>query len=53
VRRAGARERHKPEFSQWRWERLERLPELVIPFKRPVYEKVIETLGPLVRATTK
>ncbi|QXX74958.1 RNA pyrophosphohydrolase [Methylovirgula sp. HY1] len=31
-----------PEFDAWRWEQMERLPELVVPFKRPVYEKVIE-----------
>ncbi|MGE3248160.1 MAG: RNA pyrophosphohydrolase [Beijerinckiaceae bacterium] len=31
---------HKPEFDAWRWERLENFPELIIPFKRPVYEKV-------------
>jgi putative (di)nucleoside polyphosphate hydrolase len=33
---------HKPEFSAWRWERMENLPRLIIPFKRPVYEKVVE-----------
>ncbi len=33
---------HKPEFSHWKWERLERLPDLIVPFKRPVYEKVVE-----------
>jgi putative (di)nucleoside polyphosphate hydrolase len=33
-------EGHKPEFSEWRWERLEALPELVVPFKRPTYEAV-------------
>jgi putative (di)nucleoside polyphosphate hydrolase len=32
---------HKPEFDAWRWERLERAPELVIPFKRGVYEAVV------------
>jgi putative (di)nucleoside polyphosphate hydrolase len=32
---------HKAEFADWRWERLERLPELIIPFKRPVYEQVV------------
>jgi putative (di)nucleoside polyphosphate hydrolase len=32
---------HRPEFSAWRWERMERLPELIIPFKRPVYEQVV------------
>ena len=32
--------RFKPEFGEWRWERLERVPELIVPFKREVYEKV-------------
>jgi putative (di)nucleoside polyphosphate hydrolase len=32
---------HKPEFSEWRWERLERLPDLVVPFKRPMYQAVV------------
>jgi putative (di)nucleoside polyphosphate hydrolase len=31
----------KPEFSEWRWEKLERLPDLVVPFKRKVYEQVV------------
>jgi len=30
------------EFDAWRWERLDRLADLVIPFKRPVYERVVE-----------
>ena len=32
--------RHKAEFVEWRWERLDRLPGMIIPFKRPVYENV-------------
>ena len=32
---------HKAEFDAWRWERMERLPDLIIPFKRPVYERVV------------
>lgn len=32
---------HKPEFVEWRWERLEKTPELVVPFKAPVYERVL------------
>jgi putative (di)nucleoside polyphosphate hydrolase len=32
---------HKPEFVEWRWERLEALPDLIIPFKREVYENVV------------
>ena len=30
------------EFAEWRWERLARLPELVVPFKRQVYERVAQ-----------
>ena len=33
---------HLPEFDAWRWERLERAPELVVPFKRPVYEAMAQ-----------
>lgn len=33
---------HKPEFIDWRWEPMENLPELIVPFKRPVYERVVE-----------
>jgi putative (di)nucleoside polyphosphate hydrolase len=37
----------RPEFDAWRWERIELLPELIIPFKRDVYEKVVETFAHL------
>ena len=40
---------HAPEFAEWRWEKMERLPDLIIPFKRPVYERVIAEFAPLVR----
>jgi putative (di)nucleoside polyphosphate hydrolase len=33
---------HKPEFDAWRWEHIERLPELIIPFKRDVYVAVVQ-----------
>jgi putative (di)nucleoside polyphosphate hydrolase len=36
---------HKAEFDAWRWERMDRLPDLIIPFKRPVYEKVVKVFG--------
>ncbi len=39
---------HRPEFDEWRWEEMHRLPELIIPFKRPVYEKVVSAFAPLV-----
>jgi len=32
---------HEIEFDAWRWGRLEEAPDLVVPFKRPAYEKVV------------
>lgn len=33
---------HKPEFSTWRWEDIDRVADLVIPFKRDVYVRVVK-----------
>ena len=41
---------HEPEFDQWKWEDIEKLPDLVIPFKRDVYEQVVKLFAPLARA---
>jgi putative (di)nucleoside polyphosphate hydrolase len=41
---------HRPEFDAWRWERLERLPDLIIPFKRDVYVSVVDEFKPLTDA---
>ena len=32
---------HKPEFIDWRWVATSKLPELVVPFKRQTYERVV------------
>lgn len=32
---------HKAEFDDWRWEKLGRTPELIVPFKREAYEQVV------------
>lgn len=32
---------HMPEFSEWRWVEIPELLEIVVPFKRAVYEEVI------------
>jgi len=37
-----ARNGHKAEFAEWRWERADNLPGLIVPMKRSVYEAVIE-----------
>ncbi|HEC90404.1 MAG TPA: RNA pyrophosphohydrolase [Alphaproteobacteria bacterium] len=31
-----------PEFSDWKWVVLESLPGMIVPFKRPVYEAVVD-----------
>jgi putative (di)nucleoside polyphosphate hydrolase len=35
----------EPEFSAWRWERLERVPALVVPFRQAVYAQVAEAFA--------
>jgi putative (di)nucleoside polyphosphate hydrolase len=40
---------HKPEFLAWRWEALKNLPSLIVPFKRPVYERVVEEFAQLAK----
>ena len=46
IRRPGGG-RHRPEFDAWRWEEMSRLPDLIIPFKRPVYDKVVAAFARL------
>jgi putative (di)nucleoside polyphosphate hydrolase len=44
---------HKPEFVEWRWDRLEKTPALVVPFKRPVYERVVKEFSRFAEKTLK
>ena len=32
---------HKQEFDQWRWVKMNEVIDAIVPFKKPVYEKVI------------
>ncbi|HTQ82746.1 MAG TPA: RNA pyrophosphohydrolase [Pseudolabrys sp.] len=32
---------HEPEFVDWRWVAMHELPDLVVPFKRETYERVV------------
>jgi putative (di)nucleoside polyphosphate hydrolase len=34
------------EFDAWRWGRLDEAPELIVPFKRGVYEQVVAAFTP-------
>jgi len=38
----------KPEFTVWRWAALEDLPALIVAFKRPLYQAVVEEFRDLV-----
>jgi putative (di)nucleoside polyphosphate hydrolase len=38
---------HKAEFVSWRWEPMKNLPNLIVPFKRPVYERVVKEFSGL------
>jgi putative (di)nucleoside polyphosphate hydrolase len=38
---------HAAEFDEWRWERPSLLPELIVPFKRLVYERVVREFAHL------
>ena len=40
---------HKPEFIEWRWEPMRNLPDLVIPFKRAVYQRVVDAFAHLAK----
>ena len=39
--------KHKAEFDAWRWEKMSNLVDLIIPFKRPVYERVVRDFAHL------
>lgn len=40
---------HPIEFDRWRWAPLEEVRRCVIPFKRAVYDRVIDEFAPLVK----
>lgn len=45
-----------PEFESWAWQPIDRLPDIVVPFKRDVYKHVLSAfrhLAPPVRAQTR
>lgn len=36
------------EFSSWRWVELAELPDLIVPFKRKLYEELVAEFAPLI-----
>jgi putative (di)nucleoside polyphosphate hydrolase len=45
----GPRNGRKAEFDRWRWRPLGELSEVVIPYKRAVYEELARVFGPYAR----
>ncbi|WP_380786524.1 RNA pyrophosphohydrolase [Sphingomonas sp. R86521] len=41
-----------PEFRSWRWMEPEMLPATIVPFKKTLYEKVLDAFAPHLGATT-
>lgn len=44
---SGEHEPELPEFVAWRWQSLASVPEIIVPFKKPVYEAVALSFAPL------
>jgi putative (di)nucleoside polyphosphate hydrolase len=44
-----ARPGHQPEFDAWRWAALNELICLIVPFKREVYQQVVQEFAPLAK----
>jgi putative (di)nucleoside polyphosphate hydrolase len=41
---------HQAEFSAWRWEPMQNIPDLVVPFKRAVYDRVVREFRHLAKS---
>jgi putative (di)nucleoside polyphosphate hydrolase len=37
---------HPPEFDDWKWVQLSEVVDLIIPFKRAVYEQIVKEFAP-------
>ena len=38
-----------PEFREWRWAEPQRLPDLIVPFKRNLYQRLLDEFGDYLR----
>lgn len=39
----------EPEFLEWKWVEPAQLPQLIVPFKRPLYRQILEEFAPYLR----
>ena len=42
-----------PEFLDWKWAELARLPDLIVPFKRALYQDIVREFTPVIAALGK
>ncbi len=47
---SGENEPELPEFVDWKWVALEETPALIVPFKKPAYDRVAEVFAPISEA---
>lgn len=40
-------ETEQPEFKAWQWVEMQKLPEMIVPFKRDLYQKLVDEFSPL------
>lgn len=40
-------ETEHPEFCEWKWAKAQHLPDLIVPFKRALYQSLVEEFGDL------
>ncbi|WP_321395181.1 RNA pyrophosphohydrolase [Emcibacter sp.] len=45
-------ETHHPEFSEWKWIELSDLPDMIVPFKRELYQTLTDRFGESIRKKT-
>ncbi len=38
-----------PEFRAWKWVSFEQVPDLIVPFKRDLYQELVEAFGDVVK----
>ncbi|MCI5049288.1 MAG: RNA pyrophosphohydrolase [Rickettsiales bacterium] len=42
-------ETEEPEFSEWRWDSVDALPDIIVPFKRKMYEDLAALAKPVLQ----
>jgi putative (di)nucleoside polyphosphate hydrolase len=41
--------KHEPEFADWRWEKMSKIPDLVVPFKQDTYRRIAKDFAKFTR----